>query len=115
LVGAGASGDGLDGLAASHSEPAGLPRSQRGAATRLTARWRATDRHAPVANLVGRAARAKLAVAATAAAALDAGLLVIDARCLPTDAHELDRLARLVEREVVLSASAVLVDADEVD
>jgi hypothetical protein len=115
LVGIGGLCGGLDGMLVAAPRPPELPPSQRLAAERLVDHWRVDGSAGPAANLVGRTSRAKIAVAANAAATLDAGLLLLDGRWLPPDTRELDRLARLIEREVVLTGSAVLVDADDLD
>ena len=107
---------GLDGLLVRSPQSFVLPPSQRDAAERLAFLWQRTVAvEAPVANLVGCSGPAKIAVAAEAAANLGIRLVVLDADRIPADSRELDRLARLIEREVALTGVAVFIDADEVD
>ncbi len=72
-------------------------------------------RRLPVIVLAGRDSASKQAVAARAAAALEARLYRLPAALLPAQAGELDVLARLLDREAVLSPLAVYLDARELE
>jgi hypothetical protein len=64
----------------------------------------------PLVQLVGRSGEAR-DVAAAVASALGFGLAVLQAGDLPSGAQERERLARLWEREAVMSGLLLLVDA----
>ena len=95
-------------------EGAPLPQSHAGAAEGLAAHW-ATPGAPPLPFLCGDERAGKRAVAAAAAAAL--GLLAWRTRAadLPRAPAERETLARLWERETVLSAAALLVELDDGD
>ena len=96
-----------------------LPPSQRQVADRLAALWsRAaayTDGAGAIPELLGRGVAAKIAVAAEAAATVGLRLGVVDASRLGAQGKDIAGMARLLEREAVLGAIAVLVDADDVN
>jgi hypothetical protein len=69
----------------------------------------------PVIQLCGSDAVAKLAVAAASVHELGLGLHCLAASDVPTLAAERELLARLWEREAVLSSSALAIDVDEAD
>ena len=69
----------------------------------------------PVVQLCGGDPAAKRSIAASACAPLGLRVQVLGAADLPTGASELAELIRLWEREAALSASALLVDADDLD
>jgi hypothetical protein len=86
-------------------------------AQRIAAAWsQASGRSAlPVIQLCGDERPGKRAVAAAACAALGLGLNVMPAQFIPANASELEALIRLLGREAALSATALLVDCDELD
>ena len=69
----------------------------------------------PVVQLCGGDSAAKRSIAAAACATLGLRVQVLGAADLPTSPSELAELIRLWEREAVLSGSALLVDADDLD
>jgi hypothetical protein len=116
LAGAGEHDAELGGLLVAAPPDPDLPPSHAEVAERLAALWRGRDGALPpVPQLAGRSAAAKTAVAAAAAAVLGLRLAVLDARLVPADPREAWALARLLEREVVLGGTALLLDADELD
>jgi ATPase family associated with various cellular activities (AAA)/Winged helix domain, variant len=112
LTGAGEHDGDLGGMLEPVPAEPDLPPSQRRVADRLAELWRLPP-SPPVPQLVGRAGTAKPALAAAAAAELGARLSRLDGRLLPADPGELDRLARLLEREAVLGRTALLIDAED--
>lgn len=101
-------------LGAAFDGGAPLPASQQAAADQVAERWTAADlaAPAPVAVLIGPDREAKKLVAAAAAARLDRKLHVIAAEGLPTGPADLDRLARLWQREAALLPIALYIDAE---
>jgi hypothetical protein len=112
LAGAGEHDADLGGMLEPVPADPDLPPSQRRVADQLAELWRLPP-SPPVPQLVGRAGTAKPALAAAAAAELGVRLSRLDGRLLPTDPGELDRLARLLEREAVLGRTALLIDAED--
>ncbi|CAN7160789.1 ATP-binding protein [Caulobacter sp. LjRoot300] len=101
-------GSGFDG------DDAPLPPSQQEQAERIVERWGGAELSAPapVATLIGPDGEAKRLVAQAVATTLDRKLHVIAAEGLPTTASELDRLARIWQREAALLPIALYVDAE---
>ncbi len=90
--------------------------SHRALADRLASALAAAGGQAlPVVQLCGGDPAAKRAIAASACTTLGLRVQVLGAADLPTVPLELAELIRLWEREAVLSGSALLVDADELD
>jgi hypothetical protein len=83
-------------------------------ASRVAALWSHphADRH-PAVQLCGRDPSARRAIAAAAAAQAGAGALAMQAVDLPAPPADRDALARIWEREAVLSGSVLVVEADE--
>jgi len=104
-------GAGFDG-----GDDAPLPPSQQEQAERIVERWGGAELSAPapVAVLIGPDGEAKRLVAQAVTATLDRKLHVIAAEGLPTTAPELDRLARIWQREAALLPIALYVDAEGV-
>ena len=98
------------------TEPLRVP-SHQAVAERLARAWAAAaDSPAPPAlQLWGADPASRRAVAAAAAARLGLRLWAVAAEHLPGDPRELDALARLWERDVVLGGNALLLDGDGVD
>jgi len=69
----------------------------------------------PVVQLCGPETAGKRTIAVAACALLGLNLHRLPAQVIPTGPHELDILIRLWEREAALSASALLLDCEEVD
>jgi hypothetical protein len=116
LAGAGEHDAELGGLLVIAPPDPDLPPTHAEIADQLATLWRTSETELPpVPQLAGRPGGAKTAVAATAAATLGLGLAVLDARLIPADPREAWALARLLEREVVLGGTALLLDADEAD
>ena len=92
-----------------------LPPSHREVAQQIADHWSRSPQAAAglVINLCGDEQAGKQAVAASAGAALDLQLHVIRATDVPVAIAEREALARLWEREAVLSSSALLLDYDE--
>src|SRR5205823_13020246 len=94
-----------------------LVSSHRALAQRLAASWsRSTDSSAPpIAQLCGADSAAKQAIAQSACAAVGLSLSVLSAQVIPLAPGDLETLIRLWEREAALSASALLLDCDELE
>lgn len=90
-----------------------LVASQRALVERIVRAW--SDGASAVVQLLGEDGSSARAVAAAACEALNLQLAALDGRALPTEPRELDALRRLWEREAVLSGSALLIDALELD
>lgn len=90
-----------------------LVASQHALVERIVHAW--SDGASTVVQLLSDDGSSARAVAAAACDALNLRLAALDARALPTEPRELDALRRLWEREAVLSGSALLVDALELD
>jgi hypothetical protein len=105
----------LAGLLAPISPEQELPPSQRAVAERLAELWAVGPGAAPVAALAGPEQLGRRAVAAAACAALDLTLHVLPAAEVPAGAAERSTLARLLEREAVLTGSALLIEVDRGD
>ena len=83
---------------------------------RVAALWADAERGpAPVIQLCGDDRAAKQEIAAAACTALRRTMSVIAAHDLPLSYADLDALARLWEREIILSHAAVLIDCDSTD
>jgi hypothetical protein len=105
----------LQGLVEPSQSSPELPQSHRELAERvaaLAARSAETNGW-PLVNLCGDDREGMRGVAARAASALSMRLHCVRASDVPASAAERDALARLWEREAVLSNSALLVDYDE--
>jgi AAA+ superfamily predicted ATPase len=75
----------------------------------------AAEARVPVITLVGPDPASKLAVAQRLCVALDRRLYRISLESLPTQKAEIDNLARLWQRESMLLAVALLLDAENID
>jgi len=119
LCGLGALDSRLQGLC----EPVGVPAddelapSQATAVARLCSLWRRRQVGAawPIAQLCGPDPLARLAVASASAHALGLATHSIAAADLAVHAVEREQLARLWEREAVLSSSALVIEVDDSD
>jgi hypothetical protein len=91
--------------------------SHRALAERITAAFSGSGggQGFPVVQLCGGDPAAKRSIASAACAALGLRVQVLGAADLPTVPSDLAELIRLWEREAVLSGSALLVDADDLD
>jgi len=108
--------DRLQALVDPVSAPEDLPGSQLEVAqgmARLLAN--SEDRVPPAVQLCGADEIGRTAVAALACREFGLRLHVLRAADIPASATERDTLARLWEREALLSRSALLVEADEID
>ena len=114
LVGVSQLDERLDGLFEPVAVPEGLPPSHRAVAHEIALLWSRTESRAPAVQLTG-GDTGKLAVAAAASAALGLQLCAIRAADVPVSATELEALARLWEREAILSGVALLVDCQDAD
>ncbi|HWK89972.1 MAG TPA: ATP-binding protein, partial [Longimicrobium sp.] len=105
----------LHGIAAPLEASAVLPPSHQRAAERLEALWTGHTVPAPLPFLSGDERAGKRGVAAAAAAAL--GLAAFRARAadVPAAAAERETLARLWEREAVLSGTVLLLEVEDGD
>jgi SpoVK/Ycf46/Vps4 family AAA+-type ATPase len=102
----------LRGLIARVPPPEELAPSQKRVAVRLIEFWSREIAPAPLVQLCGNDAAGRHAVAAAACAALGLHLVVLRAADLPTAAAERELLARLWERETLLTGCALLLDGD---
>ena len=100
----------LSGIATPVSSAGDTTPGQVPAAHTLGELWRASD--SPVAILSGADHESRIAVAAHAARDLGMSLALLDARVLPSDPGTREELARLLERDSVLSARAFLMECD---
>ncbi len=110
LAGAPGSDPKLTGLVTEVPTQATTTPGQTDAAHRVSGLWRAAD--GPVAVLTGADRDSRLAVAAHAALDLGMGILLVNAKVLPTDPGHHAELARLLERESVLSGHTFVVDCE---
>ena len=92
-----------------------LAPSHESAAEQIAQAWRETDGVPPVIQLCGSDTADKREVAAAACRKLGLGLKAIAARQIPQTATELDLFRRLMDRDAILSASALLVECDDAD
>lgn len=86
--------------------------SHRSVVGRIVAAWRGGQTRWPLVQLCGHDPAAKRAVAAQACATAGLDLCVVAAGSIPFGGSDLDLLARLWDREAVLSANALLIDCD---
>ena len=100
----------LSGIATPAGPAGGTTPGQVPAAHTLGDLWRTPD--SPIAVLTGADRESRLAVASHAARDLGLSLSLLDARVLPTDPATREELARLLERESVLSSRAFLLECD---
>ena len=94
-----------------------MPDSYRALAHRVVELWSRPDPilSCPVIQLCGAEPSSKRAIAATACTALGIRLHALRAADIPLSAAERDMLRRLLERETLLSGSALLLDADDLE
>ena len=97
------------------ASPGGLVPSQRALAERIAAAWEQASGVLPVVQLCGDEAAGKRAICAAACYELGLNLSAMPVRTIPPGSDELEALLRLWEREAALSASALLLDCDELD
>jgi ATPase family associated with various cellular activities (AAA) len=95
--------------------PSGLVPSQRALAERIAAAWDQASGALPVVQLCGDEAAGKRAICAAACYELGLNLSAMLVNTIPPGPDELEALLRLWEREAALSASALLLDCDELD
>ncbi len=91
-----------------------LPPSQEQAVYLAVQAWAARG-EPPVVQLLGPAAASKQLVARRVAASFGLTVYRLAAALLPTGPAELENLARLWQREAMLSPAALYLDADDVD
>jgi hypothetical protein len=87
--------------------------SQRHVVERVSQIWRGAGSRLPVLQLCGADAPARRTVATAACARLGLSVIAVSAAQLPTNAHELDAVARLCARDAALSGAALVVEADD--
>jgi hypothetical protein len=92
--------------------PAILPASYRPPAEKLVGLWSKPEGPRAVAQLQGNAVDGKIALAAAACAQLGLRLYVVRVGTLPASSAELEGLAQLWDRDAVLTASALLLQAE---
>ena len=110
LAGLAGSDPKLTGIVSAAEESAAVTVGQQPAAHSLADLWK-TGGTLPV--LTGADRRTRISVAAHAAADLGLQLALLDAGVIPTDPTSREELARLLEREGVLSGTAFLFDGDD--
>ncbi|HYR63073.1 MAG TPA: ATP-binding protein, partial [Actinomycetota bacterium] len=117
LTGVAAGDQDLGGMLDPVPAPSDLPPSHAELAARLSGLWEARQQpagtRAPVPQLIAGSSGSAAEVAAAAAAGVGMALWALDARVIPGEPKAIAELARLLERETVLSATAVLIDARE--
>jgi hypothetical protein len=104
----------IEPIPASHSE---LVPSHRELAERIAAAWgRASGRiPLPIVQLCGGEEADTRAISVAACATLGLNLSTLPTLAVPSGPEEIEALLRLWEREAALSASALLVDCDELE
>jgi ATPase family associated with various cellular activities (AAA) len=108
--------DRLQGLVEPISAPPTLPPSQLEVARRIAQLWASnTNEIPPVAQLCGADGSGRRAVAAFVCRDLGLHLHCLRHSDIPASGVEREALARVWEREAMLSHTALLVDADEMD
>jgi hypothetical protein len=107
--------DRLRGLVEPYSVQVTLPTSQQQLVSQIVERYSQTTGSPPLIQLWGEERESKGAIATTACQSLRLKLHILRATDLPTPAAEREALARLWEREALLSHSALLVDCEEND
>lgn len=108
--------DRLNGLISRLTAPKYLLPSQQQLAQRMVEVWMTRQQTAmPILHLCGPEQGAVVAIAATACQALETALYRLRAMDIPTAAAERDALARLWERESVLSQGVLLLDCADID
>jgi hypothetical protein len=108
--------DRLQGLIEPISAPEELPPSQLDVARRIAHLWASSnERIPPVAQLCGTDGSGRRAVAAFVCRDLGLHLHSLRSADIPASGVEREALARVWEREAMLSRTALLVDADEMD
>src|SRR6185436_69087 len=115
LAGVDALDERLHGIAEPLGGGAPLPPSHAGAARRLAGVWADGEGPPLLPFLCGVERAGKRAVAAAAAGALGMRAFRARAADLPAAAAEREALARVWEREAVLSGAALLVEVDDAD
>jgi len=107
--------DRLKGMLSTHDFPANITPSQAELIGKLRAVLRRTyaTRQLPVIQLLGDDRGAKLDIAAITAAEEKTSLYILRMNDIPIDPVEREALARLWEREVVLSGAYLLIDCTE--
>jgi len=105
----------LQGLVEPCPAPGELPESQRVAVVRVAEAWSGNTQlgGVQVIQLCGNDAAGKRAVAAVACAAMGMQLRAVRTADLPSGSSERDVLARLWEREALLSDCALLLDEED--
>jgi hypothetical protein len=104
----------LEGFLAPVHHPVELPPSQRALVERIVGLWSGNP-VPPAIQLCGSEGSGKEAVAAAACATLGIGLYAMRAEDVPAAPGEREALARLWEREAVLSRSALLLDCEQAE
>jgi ATPase family associated with various cellular activities (AAA)/Winged helix domain, variant len=105
----------LHGLIESVPIPSTLPVSHQKLSQKIVEWWSQPTANPAVIQLCGKGQQEKLSLAAKACSQLGLHMISIRAADLPKDYAERDALTRLLEREVLLGNSVVLLDCDEVD
>jgi hypothetical protein len=108
--------DRLQALVEPISAPQDLPSSQLEIVRRIAQLWANSENQIPpIVQLCGLDGTGRQEVAALASRQLGLRLYVLRCSDIPAPAAEREALARLWEREAMLSHSALLIDADETD
>src|SRR3569833_1592705 len=112
LMGVSTTDDRIEDLLQLIEPPSILPASYQAETTRLARMWGADGRMIPLAVLQGNASLDKRAVAATAAASCGMRLRLADMTRIPVSRYEREETIRLLERDAVLTYSALLIEND---
>ncbi len=117
LAGVGSEDERLAGILVREPPPHELPPSHRAVVELVVDAWRRAGdgRLGAVVELCGAPAVGRRAIAAAAADALGLGLRAVHWAEVPTVGEERHLFARLLEREAVMSESAILVDCDDLE
>jgi len=105
----------LVGLVEPVSRPQELVPSHAALAERVAAVWTRGSEPLPVIQLCGADETSRRAIAATGCSGIGVNLFCLPADVIPTNAAEMEALARLWEREAALTSSALYIDAEIVD
>ena len=112
LMGVSTTDDRIEDLLQLIEPPSILPASYQAETTRLARMWGADGRMIPLAVLQGNASLDKRAIAATAAASCGMRLRLVDVTRIPVSRYEREETIRLLERDAVLTNSALLIEND---
>ena len=117
LVGVDCTEEKLRGLLTPVAAPENLPPSQQSKADELVKLWKVAEEacRPMTVELRGRDTAARRAIAAIASSQLGLRLHELSAEALPQAAADLEAIARLCDREAILTGSALLVEVGDLE